>query len=94
MCVRGDRTRFVDFSALPPNADVVPSVMAGVGVRSGDLGLAEVVVTLNAGPETLLVFDNCEHVVDSAAQVVGELLSRCRLAAGAGDHPGSVVRSR
>ena len=78
LCASGvTGARFVDFSALPPNADVVPSVMAGVGVRSGDLGLAEVVVTLNAGPETLLVFDNCEHVVDSAAQVVVELLSRC-----------------
>lgn len=71
---------FVDLSAT---TDVARALLDGVGVREAGL--------LSAGPvsvedrlraalatrEALLVVDNCEHVIDEAARVLGGILAAC-----------------
>ncbi|WP_439664738.1 BTAD domain-containing putative transcriptional regulator [Lentzea sp. HUAS TT2] len=71
---------FVDLSAT---ADVARAMLDGLGIREAGL--------LSAGPvsvqdrlraalstrEVVLVVDNCEHVIDDAARVLGDLLSTC-----------------
>ncbi|HUQ57579.1 BTAD domain-containing putative transcriptional regulator [Lentzea sp.] len=71
---------FVDLSAT---ADVARALLDGVGVReAGLLSAAPLPVedrlrAALATREVLLVVDNCEHVVDEAARVLGALLAAC-----------------
>ncbi|MFF0312663.1 ATP-binding protein [Streptosporangium sp. NPDC004379] len=66
----GDVARAV-LTALGPREVGVPDTSAG----SGD-PVRRLVEVLASG-ETLLVLDNCEHVIEAVAGLVGELLARC-----------------
>ena len=67
---------FVDFSPLSGSEFVWDQVAVTLGVREPRGGtLAEAVGRRLAGRRALLVLDNCEHVVDTAAEVTAELLS-------------------
>ncbi len=47
---------------------------------AGELGFASVddlVADMRLQNESLIVFDNCEHVLDAAAELLGDLLARC-----------------
>ncbi|GGU13984.1 SARP family transcriptional regulator [Lentzea flava] len=71
---------FVDLSAT---TDVARALLDGVGVREagllsvGPVGVEERLRAALAAREVLLVVDNCEHVVDDAARVLGDLLAAC-----------------
>jgi predicted ATPase/DNA-binding SARP family transcriptional activator len=56
--------------------DLVPSrVMESIGVRqSGDLPVIEALRYRLRSAELMLIFDNCEHLLDACAQLAGELL--------------------
>jgi predicted ATPase/DNA-binding winged helix-turn-helix (wHTH) protein len=65
---------FVDLSALEPGADVLPAVALALSV-SLDAARPAITVSAIARLDALVVFDNCEHVVDSAADLIEWLLS-------------------
>ena len=65
---------FVDLSALEPGADVLPSAALALSV-SLDAARPATTVSAIARLDALVVFDNCEHVIDSAAELIERLLS-------------------
>ncbi|WP_052685585.1 BTAD domain-containing putative transcriptional regulator [Lentzea aerocolonigenes] len=71
---------FVDLSAT---TDVARALLDGVGVReagllpAGAVGVEERLIAALASRNALLIVDNCEHVVDEAARVLGAVLARC-----------------
>ncbi|BCJ63302.1 ATP-binding protein [Polymorphospora rubra] len=75
---RPPSVRFVDLSAVETPALVPAAVAAALGVR--DVAGSGVPATL-AGEigdtDTLLVLDNCEHLVAGCAELVDHLLTRC-----------------
>jgi predicted ATPase/DNA-binding CsgD family transcriptional regulator len=72
-----DGVWFVDLSALSGGEFVLDKVAITLGVKEPRAGrtLAEAVGRYLARRQTLLVLDNCEHVVESAAEVLGGLLA-------------------
>ena len=62
----------VELAAVREPGDVTRAVSAVLGVRDAG-GLAEALST----DATLIVLDNCEHVVDAAARLADELLGAC-----------------
>ena len=75
---------WVDLAPLPADASrgreapVSRTVAAALGVQEQpDRPLPEVIADSLQTRELLLVLDNCEHVIDGAARLVGLLLSRC-----------------
>jgi predicted ATPase len=70
-----DGIAFIDLSPVRDITLVLPTLAAAFGVQeSGGQGLAELVATVLRDRQILLVFDNCEQVVDAApdiATVVG-----------------------
>ncbi|MDO8363224.1 MAG: winged helix-turn-helix domain-containing protein [Actinomycetota bacterium] len=69
-----DGGHFVDLSALEPGADVLPAVALALSV-SLDAARPATAVSAIARLDALVVFDNCEHVVDSAAELIERLLA-------------------
>ncbi|SDG67915.1 Predicted ATPase [Lentzea fradiae] len=71
---------FVDLSAT---TDVARALLDGVGAREAGLldgaaaGVEQRLRAALSAREILLVADNCEHVVDEAARVLGGLLTTC-----------------
>jgi predicted ATPase/class 3 adenylate cyclase len=68
-----DGVWFVDLAPLQPAADVTPQLAQALGVNGGR---ADVLAAVRER-EMLLVFDNCEHVIDSASELVAALLASC-----------------
>jgi predicted ATPase/class 3 adenylate cyclase len=68
-----DGVWFVDLAPVSAGADVAPRVAAVFGVVGG---LDELVSALEQR-EVLLVLDNCEHVLESAATMVARVLGEC-----------------
>jgi predicted ATPase/class 3 adenylate cyclase/DNA-binding CsgD family transcriptional regulator len=67
----------VDLAPLADPELVLPALAAVLGVRdAGDRALAETVREHLHGRQTLLVLDNCEHLLD-AAPLVSDLLAAC-----------------
>jgi non-specific serine/threonine protein kinase len=68
----------VELAPLTDPALVAPAVAAAVGVReeSGQLLLATLLAALHAR-RLLLVLDNCEHLLDTCAQLADALLRGC-----------------
>ncbi|MET7465890.1 hypothetical protein, partial [Nonomuraea sp. NPDC005501] len=61
-------------------------MLAGIGLRGGAMFEArmrvegsdlDVLVDQLGGRESLLLVDNCEHLIDAVAHLVAALLSRC-----------------
>ncbi|MCH7903691.1 MAG: tetratricopeptide repeat protein [Armatimonadetes bacterium] len=70
--------RFVSFADLPRSSDVSGVVARGVGVDAPDqTDPIDAVVEAFDKREALFIFDNCEHVLDSAAAVARRLLMEC-----------------
>ena len=64
----------VDLASLSDSDEVASAVAAAIGLRaSSDTPIAALVESLRR-KAMLLLFDNCEHVVDSAASVVVSIL--------------------
>lgn len=59
-----------------PRAEVGCAIAAAVGIGSTSDPIDTTVAMLE-GHDALLVIDNCEHVIDGAAEVISELTDRC-----------------
>jgi predicted ATPase/DNA-binding SARP family transcriptional activator len=79
-----DGAWLVELASIGASGDLAQSALAALGVRDGLLGGAP-----NAEPmdrliaalrerETLLILDNCEHVIESAAAFADRVLGECR----------------
>ncbi|GII64207.1 SARP family transcriptional regulator [Sphaerisporangium krabiense] len=84
----GGEVGFVELAPLGDGAEAPQAVLAALGLREGGLRppspadaqartATDRLVTALAGRETLLVLDNCEHVLDEVAALAGHLLARC-----------------
>lgn len=71
-----DGARWVDLTATSDPAAVVSTVAGSLDLLRAEDGIASLTQALRAR-RLLLCFDNCEHVLDAAADIVGELLRRC-----------------
>jgi predicted ATPase/class 3 adenylate cyclase len=68
---------FVDLAPIADPALIGSVLAAAPGVRlSGEGRPVDAVLDWVGGREALFVFDNCEHVIDGAAAMIDELLSR------------------
>ncbi|RNL86210.1 BTAD domain-containing putative transcriptional regulator [Halostreptopolyspora alba] len=78
-----DGAWLVELAALGTDGDVAQSTLAGLGLRDALLGGApdaeptDRVIAALREREALLILDNCEHVVESAAQFAHRLLGEC-----------------
>ncbi len=70
-----DHVAFVDLASLPPRGDVRAAVATAVGLAPRGADPEGALAAYLAGGRTLLIVDNCEHVVERAAGVVRELLT-------------------
>ncbi|MEM7288072.1 MAG: BTAD domain-containing putative transcriptional regulator [Actinomycetota bacterium] len=75
---RTERIVWVELNPLEDDAGVDEAIASAVGAfgRSEDLALDGAVDALNERP-TLLIVDNCEHVIDRAALAIEYLLQHC-----------------
>lgn len=79
-----DGAWLIELAAIGADGDVAQATLAGLGLRDALLGEAS-----NAEPadrlvaairerDALLVLDNCEHVIEPAAELAHRLLGECR----------------
>ncbi|GAA0375327.1 SARP family transcriptional regulator [Acrocarpospora corrugata] len=70
----------VELAPVTNHDDVLQAVLGTLGPAFGgdstDDSMSRLVETLS-GAETVLLLDNCEHVVDAVARLADELLGRC-----------------
>jgi predicted ATPase len=86
-----DGVWFVGLASVSDPAEVAQAVLSALGLREATLltrartpgAVPEAVEPLDrlaealAGKRTLLVLDNCEHLLDAAARLAGRLLAEC-----------------
>nr|WP_202447900.1 BTAD domain-containing putative transcriptional regulator [Streptomyces sp. SID5468] len=74
----------VELAGVGPDGDVARAALAGLGLRDAMLGghstaeLTDRLVAAIREREALLVLDNCEHVIESAAVFAHRVLGECR----------------
>ncbi|MGW6930950.1 BTAD domain-containing putative transcriptional regulator [Lentzea sp. NPDC054927] len=79
-----DGAWLVELAPIGPDSDVAQSTLAALSLRDALLGDAtnaepmERLITAIREREMLLVLDNCEHVIESAAAFAHRLLGECR----------------
>ncbi|MFC8086644.1 ATP-binding protein [Streptomyces sp. NPDC057340] len=73
---------FVELAPLTDGGQIPYAVLTALGVREGfrtaGVDATERLLTALEDRETLLVLDNCEHLVDAAAALAALLLGACR----------------
>ena len=90
-----DGVWFVELASLADLVALDHEVVATLGFRpQPGLTARQLLVGGLREWRTLLVFDNCEHLLDGVGSLVVELLNSCRRVAIPGDEPGSRSRSR
>jgi predicted ATPase/DNA-binding SARP family transcriptional activator len=81
---RPDGAWLVELAAIGADDDVAQSALAGLGLRDTLLGAApnaepmERLIAAIREREALLILDNCEHVIESAAAFAHRVLGECR----------------
>ena len=79
-----DGAWLVELAAIGADGDVAQSTLAALGLRDALLGGAPNAEPMNRliaairERETLLILDNCEHVIESAAPFAYRVLGECR----------------
>jgi predicted ATPase/class 3 adenylate cyclase len=74
----GDGVWFVDLAPLPAPEYVVPEIASVLGVNAqNERPLLESVLAYLKSKRTLLVIDNCEHVVREASRTIAAILQQC-----------------
>ena len=69
---------FVDLAPVADQAQVAAAAAAAMGVREqANRPIAEVLADALSGQDLLVVIDNCEHVIDAAAELAGTLNRKC-----------------
>ncbi|WP_244308732.1 BTAD domain-containing putative transcriptional regulator [Streptomyces monomycini] len=81
-----DGAWMIDLASVTEPAKVGAALLAGTGIRGGAPAEArvraaddelDVLVDRLGGRESLLLVDNCEHLIDAVARLVAALLPRC-----------------
>ncbi|WP_446220031.1 AfsR/SARP family transcriptional regulator [Micromonospora sp. IBHARD004] len=74
-----DRVHLVRLAALPSGTDLPEAVAGQLGVPTGGPAPAatSALVAWLGADRALLVVDNCEHVIDEAAELVEQLVEAC-----------------
>ncbi|WP_213571340.1 protein kinase [Rhodococcus sp. USK13] len=73
-----DGVRLIELGELHNGASLIDAMAAAVGMRDhSERPLRDVLLEFIAPRELLLVFDNCEHIVDAVAELAGLLLHTC-----------------
>lgn len=75
----GDGVWLVELAAVTDEGAVASAITDAIGIaaRPGQPALATLLDAL-ATQETLIVLDNCEHLIDACADTVSAILRRCR----------------
>jgi predicted ATPase/DNA-binding SARP family transcriptional activator len=79
-----DGAWLVELAAIGADSDVAQSTLAALGLRDALLGgapsaeLTDRLIAAIREREALLILDNCEHVIESAAKFADRLLGECR----------------
>ena len=79
-----DGAWLVELAAIGADGDVAQSTLAGLGLRDALLGgvpnaePADQLIAAIREREALLILDNCEHVIESAAAFAHRVLGECR----------------
>ncbi|MFF9126407.1 BTAD domain-containing putative transcriptional regulator [Streptomyces sp. NPDC014889] len=79
-----DGAWLVELAAIGADGDVAQSALAGLGLRdtllggAPNAGLTDRLIAAVREREALLVLDNCEHVIESAAVFAHRVLGECR----------------
>jgi predicted ATPase/DNA-binding SARP family transcriptional activator len=79
-----DGAWLVELAAIGADGDVARSTLAALGLRDGLLGEApnmeptDRLIAAIREREALLILDNCEHVIESAAAFAHRVLGECR----------------
>ena len=79
-----DGAWLVELAAIGADGDVAQATLSGLGLRDALLGgapntsLTDRLVSAISEREALLILDNCEHVIESAAVFAHRLLGECR----------------
>ncbi|GAA2558211.1 BTAD domain-containing putative transcriptional regulator [Winogradskya consettensis] len=77
-----DGAFLIDLAPVTEPAKIGAAVLAGLGLRNATMFEArgddlDILVEQLAGRDSLLLVDNCEHLIDAVAHLVAALLSRC-----------------
>jgi predicted ATPase/class 3 adenylate cyclase len=74
----GDGVWFIELAPLTHGEHIPTTIAAAMGIALGgrDDPLSALVAALKA-KRALLIFDNCEHLIDACARIVARLLSNC-----------------
>ncbi|NUR91216.1 MAG: AfsR/SARP family transcriptional regulator, partial [Nonomuraea sp.] len=75
-----DGTWLIDLASVTEPAKLGAAVLAGTGLRGSsmlDRRAADDDLDALVGRDTLLLLDNCEHLIDAVAHLVATLLPRC-----------------
>ncbi|QUQ68778.1 BTAD domain-containing putative transcriptional regulator [Kutzneria sp. CA-103260] len=81
-----DGAWMIDLASVTEPAKVTAAVLAGIGLRGGAMFEArrrvegtelDILADQLGSRESLLLVDNCEHLIDAVAHLVAALLSRC-----------------
>nr|WP_246220624.1 BTAD domain-containing putative transcriptional regulator [Phytoactinopolyspora mesophila] len=79
-----DGVWLVELAASGADSDVAQAALAGLGLRDALLGSSpstdpvDGIVTAIRDREMLLILDNCEHVIETAARFADRVLGECR----------------
>jgi predicted ATPase/DNA-binding SARP family transcriptional activator len=79
-----DGAWLVELAAIGADGDVAQATLAGLGLRDALLGdapnaeLTDRIIAAVREREMLLILDNCEHVIESAAAFAHRVLGECR----------------
>jgi predicted ATPase/DNA-binding SARP family transcriptional activator len=79
-----DGVWLVELAAIGADGDVAQATLAGLGLRDALLGaapnaeLTDGLIAAIREREALLILDNCEHVIESAAKFADRVLGECR----------------
>lgn len=73
-----DGVFLIELAPVSKTGDVAPELLRTLGVRRApDQSAAQAVGDQLAEDHTLMILDNCEHVVDEVARLIGSLLRAC-----------------
>jgi predicted ATPase/class 3 adenylate cyclase len=72
-----DGVWLVDLSSIDDETLIAEATMAALGLRGSDAPARDVLRAHLASRDTLLLVDNCEHVLGGAATLISELLTGC-----------------
>lgn len=72
-----DGVWWIDLAPLTDAAAIAPAITALLGVGQQQADAADAVIDRLAGQRALLVFDNCEHLINGVATLVSSIHRRC-----------------